>query len=250
MGRAALLARRPATAGTMRLVRRTATTTNTLDGATFAVEAVDPFRRTRTGKYFNQGVTWFHNFKPSLINELRFTYDWRRFVNQNSGAYSNLNQQLGLKGVRQDFGPRVTVTGYQTLGEGSNNERIQSPIKGSQITENLLWLKGNHSLKFGFERRTSTNDDLNRNTAGGVFGFNNVATGHGIAALLLGFVQNASVKRGAAHPEPDRQLRCFHPGRLEDYSEAHSQSRAALGHGYSSPRAVRQSHELVRHVRA
>jgi hypothetical protein len=168
-------------------------TSNTMDGATFAVEAVDPFRRTRAGKYFNQGVTWFHNFKPNLINELRFTYDWRRFVNLNSGAYSNLNEQLGLKGVRQEFGPRVTVTGYQTLGEGSNNERIQSPIKGSQFTENLLWLKGNHSIKIGFERRSSTNDDLNRNTAGGVFGFNNVATGHGIAALLLGFVQNASV---------------------------------------------------------
>jgi len=168
-------------------------TTDTLDGATFAVEAVDPFRRTRTGKYFNQGATWFHSFKPTLINELRFSYDWRRFVNRNSGAYSNLNQQLGLKGVRQDFGPRITVTGYQTLGEGSNNERIQSPIKGTQLTENLLWLKGSHSVKFGFERRTSTNDDLNRNTAGGVFGFNNVATGHGIAALLLGFVQSASV---------------------------------------------------------
>jgi hypothetical protein len=168
-------------------------TTDTLDGATFAVEAVDPFRRTRTGKYYNGSGTWFHNFKPNLINELRFSYDWRRFVNQNSGAYSNLNQQIGLKGVRQDFGPRITVTGYQTLGEGSNNERIQSPIKGTQLTENLLWLKGNHSVKFGFERRTSTNDDLNRNTAGGVFGFNNVATGNGVAALLLGFVQNASV---------------------------------------------------------
>ncbi len=168
-------------------------TTDTKDGATFAVESVDPFHRIRTGKYFNQGVTWFHNFKPTLINELRFNYDWRRFVNLNSGAYSNLNQQLGLKGVRQDFGPRITFTGYQTLGEGSNHERIQSPIKGSQLTENLLMLKGNHSIKFGFEHRTSSNDDLNRNTAGGVLGFNNVATGHGIAALLLGFVQSASV---------------------------------------------------------
>lgn len=154
---------------------------------------MDPFRRTRTGKYYSPSVTWFHSFKPSLINELRFSYDWRSFTNLNSGAYSNLNQQIGLNGVRQDFGPRITVTGYQTMGEGSNMERIQSPIKGHQITENLLWLKGNHSVKFGFERRGSTNDDLNRNTAGGVFGFNNLATGHGVAALLLGWVLNASV---------------------------------------------------------
>jgi outer membrane receptor protein involved in Fe transport len=168
-------------------------TSDTLDGATFAVEAIDPFRRTRTGKYYNEGATWFHNFRPTFISELRFNYDWRQFINRNSGAYSNLNQQLGLKGVRQDFGPRISITGYQTLGEGSNMERIQSPIVGTQLTENLLWLRGNHSVKFGFERRSSRNDDLNRNTAGGVFGFNNVATGHGLAALELGWVQSASV---------------------------------------------------------
>src|SRR5207249_3417352 len=146
-------------------------------------QALDPFHRTRTGKYFNESVTWFHNFKPTLINELRFNYDWRQFINLNSGAYTNLNQQLGLRGVRQDFGPRVTVTGYTTMGESSNMERIQSPIRGNQLTNNLLWLKGDHSIKIGFERRSSTNDDLNRNTAGGVFGFNNVATNHAVAAL-------------------------------------------------------------------
>ena len=168
-------------------------TSDTQDGPTFAVVAVDPFRRARVGKYYNESATWFHNFRSNFISELRFNYDWREFINRNSGAYTNLNQQLGLKGVRQDFGPRITVTGYQTLGEGSNMERIQSPIVGTQLTENLLWLKGKHSLKFGFERRSSRNDDLNRNTAGGVFGFNNTATGHGLAALELGWVQSASV---------------------------------------------------------
>lgn len=107
--------------------------TNTLDRGTFAAEAVDPFRRSRTGKYFNWGATWFHNFRLSLINELRFNYDWRQFINRNSGAYTNLNQQIGLAGVRQDFGPRVTVSGYQTLGEGSNHERIQSRSKAVSL---------------------------------------------------------------------------------------------------------------------
>jgi len=155
--------------------------------------AVDPVHRRRKNKFFNEGVTWFHNFTPTLIHELRFNYDWRHFVNLNSGAYSNLNQQLGLRGVKPEFAPRVTVTGFTTLGEGSNMERVQSPIRGTHLADNLLWLKGNHSLKIGFERRTSINDDLNRNTAGGVFGFNNVATNHGVAALLLGWVQSSNV---------------------------------------------------------
>ncbi|MBI3207374.1 MAG: TonB-dependent receptor [Candidatus Solibacter usitatus] len=164
-----------------------------IDNPTFATAAVDPFYRRRTNQFFNGGVTWFHNFKPSLINELRFNYDWREFINLNSGAYSDLNKQIGLKGVKQEFGPRVTITGFQTMGESSNMERIQSPIRGTHIADNMLWSKGKHNLKFGFERRTSVNDDLNRNTAGGLFGFTNTATGHGVAALLLGWVQSASV---------------------------------------------------------
>jgi hypothetical protein len=79
------------------------------------------------------------------------------------------------------------------MGEGSNMERIQSPIKGDLFNANILTIKGKHSIKVGFERRMSKNDDLNRNTAGGVFGFNNVATGHGLASLLMGWVQTASV---------------------------------------------------------
>ncbi len=157
------------------------------------VPAMDPVFRSRKNKFFNGGITWFHNFKPALINEFRFNYDWREFINLNSGAYTNFNQQIGLRGVKPEFGPRITVTGYTALGESSNNERIQSPIKGTHLADNLLLLKGDHSIKIGFERRSSMNDDLNRNTAGGLFGFNNVATGHGVAALLLGWVQSASV---------------------------------------------------------
>lgn len=157
------------------------------------VPAMDPVFRTRKNKFYNGGITWFHNFKPAFINEFRFNYDWREFINLNSGAYTNFNETIGLRGVNQKFAPRVNITGYTSMGESSNNERIQSPIKGTHIADNVLLLKGDHSIKIGFERRTSTNDDLNRNTAGGLFGFNNVATGHGIAALLLGWVQSASV---------------------------------------------------------
>jgi hypothetical protein len=157
------------------------------------VPAMDPAFRKRKNKFFNGGITWFHNFKPALINELRYNYDWREFINLNSGAYTNFNEQIGLRGVNPKFGPRINVTGYTQMAEGSNNERIQSPIKGTHLADNLLLLKGDHSIKIGFERRTSMNDDLNRNTAGGVFSFNNIATGHGVAALLLGWVQSASV---------------------------------------------------------
>jgi hypothetical protein len=154
--------------------------------------AADPVYRRRDNYYVNLAGTWFHNFTPSVINELRMNFDRRMFTNLNSGAYSNLNAKLGLKGVRQDFGPRVGVTGMQTIGEGSNMERIQFPIVGMHFVDHVLMVKGNHSLKTGFDLRYSRNDDLNRNTAGGVFNFNDVATGSGLAALLLGWVNSAN----------------------------------------------------------
>jgi hypothetical protein len=173
--------------------RLLASNNHTIDHPVWNSAPMDPFHRRRENSYYNASATWFHNLKPNLISELRFNYDRRHFVNLNSGAYSNLNQQLGLRGVKQEFAPRVTITGLTTMGEGSNHERIQSPIRGNHFAGNMLWLKGNHSIKAGFEHRMSRNDDLNRNTAGGVFGFNDVAAGHALAALLLGWVQSANV---------------------------------------------------------
>jgi len=154
--------------------------------------ALDPVYRRRKNYYVNAAGTWFHHFTPTLISEFRGNYDRRKFINLSSGAYTDYNQRLGLKGVNPAFGPRITVTGYTTMGEGSNHERIQFPIVGMNFVEHLLWVRGNHNVKFGADYRYSRNDDLNRNTAGGVFGFNNVATGHSIASLLLGWVQNAN----------------------------------------------------------
>lgn len=108
-------------------------------------------------------------------------------------AYTNLNQTLGLKGVNPQFGPRVTVAGYAQIGEGSNHERLQVPIWGIHLVNHVLWVKGKHSVKTGFEYRYGRNDDDNKNTAGGVFGFNDVATGHSLAAVLLGWVNNANI---------------------------------------------------------
>ncbi len=164
------------------------------DQPVWPIAAADPVHRRRQNYYVNVAGTWFHNFAPTVINEFRGNFDRRKFVNLNSGAYSNLNQQIGLKGVNPAFGPRVTATGgYTTIGEGSNHERIQFPIHGINLVNHVLWVKGNHNVKTGIDYRYSRNDDLNRNTSGGVFSFNDVATGHSTASMLLGWVQTANI---------------------------------------------------------
>ncbi len=155
--------------------------------------AIDPIHRRRDNYYVNIAGTWFHNFTPTVINEFRGNFDRRKFINRNSGAYSNFNQKIGLKGVNPAFAPRIVPTGYQAMSESSNHERIQFPIHGIHLVDHILMVRGNHSIKTGFEYRYARNDDLNRNTSGGVFNFNDVATGHSIASLLLGWVQSANI---------------------------------------------------------
>ena len=165
-----------------------------IDHPVWPVAAADPVHRRRNNYYFNLAGTWFHHFTPTVINEFRGNFDRRKFINQNSGAYSDLNKKIGLKGVNPAFGPRITASGgYTTIGEGSNHERIQFPIHGIHLVNHILWVRGSHSVKTGMEYRYARNDDLNRNTSGGVFGFNDTATGHAIASMLLGWVQSGNI---------------------------------------------------------
>jgi hypothetical protein len=110
---------------------------------------------------------------------------------------------LGIKGIVQDSnfpeinglsGDRIS---YPTLGYQANDVLAGTAY---QFIDTFTWLKGKHSMKFGFDYRWN---GLNaRNNAGpgnfnfgsdvtGLPGFNQ--TGHGFASMLLGQVSGASV---------------------------------------------------------
>jgi hypothetical protein len=166
---------------------------NNLEYGTWPVEVADPFSRRRDNSYYNVSGTWFRNLRPTIINEFRGNWDRRKFINRTGGAYSGLNGQLGIPGVDPEFAPLVTVAGYANIGNDSNQERLQVPIRGNHFADHLLFIRGSHSVKTGFEFRYGRNDDVNRNRAGGQFGFNDVATGHSLASLLLGWTQSATL---------------------------------------------------------
>jgi len=85
----------------------------------------------------------------------------------------------------------ATVSGLSNLGSGT--ERLQLPIQTRQIGDTLYWSRGKHQIKLGGEFRYSMNHDVNRNNAGGRFGFSNRATGYGLAELLLGWTNNLNI---------------------------------------------------------
>lgn len=165
---------------------------HTLTDSIFPTPGTDSFGVLAHDYYYNASGTWYHNFSPSLINEARYTYTRRQALSISAGANSTLDQQIGLSGINQAFFPTATVTGFQALGNTSQQQRLQSPIRSDQYANNVTFSHGKHQVKFGVEYRYSSNLDMYSPTAGGSFAFNNTATGSGLASLLLGWVNSAS----------------------------------------------------------
>ncbi|MCU1328607.1 MAG: TonB-dependent receptor, plug, partial [Bryobacterales bacterium] len=161
--------------------------------ALFPVAAADPFATTSLNYYYNASGTYYHNFSPGVINEARYTYTKRKAFAIGSAAGTNIASQIGLTGTDPSFFPTVVVQGFQTIGAPSQQQRLQGPIRSDAINDNLTIVRNKHTIKLGGEYRYSSNLDKYSPTAGGSFTFNNVATGSALAALQLGWVQQASL---------------------------------------------------------
>ncbi len=88
-------------------------------------------------------VSEFHAFRPNLANELRL-------------AYNRLNDDLAIPPTQfpgLDMFPSIVV---RELGVqiGPNINAPQASIQNTyQLADNVTWIKGNHSFKFGFDGR-------------------------------------------------------------------------------------------------
>jgi len=101
-------------------------------------------------------AAWSHTFSPNLLNEFRPGYTRLNFptgqpqhVRQPSAVgFPNIFPQLPSAA---DY-PQMALTGYFTLG-GTNNGPQPRKDQTYQLTDNLSWTKGKHSLKFGYAGR-------------------------------------------------------------------------------------------------
>lgn len=154
--------------------------------AVFPVAAADERAGPRENENRNFLGNWQRTLRPSLINEARYMYYKRKFINRGAGMGSGFNGQVKLGGVDPTVLARVTLTGHAGLGQ-STHERLQYPILTHQFSDSLLWVKGNHAVKVGLEYRYSSNTEDQNSSIGGQFGFSDRATNSGVASLLLGW---------------------------------------------------------------
>lgn len=140
----------------------------------------------------NLGVQWTKVWSSATVQEVRV--GWGRIRNARlSSDTEDWNARLGIGGTtsetvkdRLTVGPPiVNVTGYSSIVPFSNPfVRIHN---NWQYAYQLVQSRGNHSLRYGGEARTTRIDLDDWNTPNGNFTFTGRYTGNAIADMLLGF---------------------------------------------------------------
>lgn len=137
-------------------------------------------------------VTAFnYNFTPSLVNEFRFGFLLNTSGNTNPFDGSGFVGTTGLQGLQNLFYNGVPELDFNFLTP-LNSDRLSSVSKSRtfQYTDNLTWVKGRHSLKFGGDiRQIEAITPLGFNGADnyGTFDFTSATfTGQEFADFLIG----------------------------------------------------------------
>jgi hypothetical protein len=150
----------------------------------------------------NLTVQESHTFSPTIVNQFRTAWT---FFNDNLGFptldHDATSTEFGLLNLAPPtiaFGvPQLNVTGLSTLG--ASPFQPQGPRENIyNLADDFTWIKGKHSMKFGFDGRYYRPASKIQATPNGSFTFANQftnqpgvsGTGNAVADLLLGLPYN------------------------------------------------------------
>ncbi len=174
---------------------------DTYNSGTYGIPESDPLADITDVRVQSLLGAYTHVFRPGLVNEFRYTYLRRKFIDSRPGYQANLAAQIGLTGVSDAAFPAFTIPGYATLGNPTAVFRFQTPIVDQQIQDSIAWSHGKHAMKFGVEFRAGANDEIRDRGSAGVFAISPLITslpgvsetGNALASFLLGEVNAASI---------------------------------------------------------
>ena len=181
-------------------------------------------------------VSHGHIFTPSLFNTLKVAWN-RLLTNRGSPLDRNLNPEIGLKGANTELSgfALFTINGYAPLGPPANNPQF-SDSQTRQLTNDLLWTRGRHTLKAGGNFMFIQSPHRQAFQSNGTFTFNgnftrqssNNTFGNSFADFLLGIPFNSQLSNIAQ----GNQRRRIHSGYVQDDFKATSRLTLNLGVRY------------------
>ena len=129
-------------------------------------------------------LTWTLN--PATVNVFTFGYS-RNAITQvpvvSAVTRAGLSIPEVFPGNFYDSIPNVTLTGYGNIGVGGLTNNVNNVY---EWRDDLNHIRGNHSLKFGFDFLRLQKFSFAQNNSEGTFNFNGNVTGNAVADLLLG----------------------------------------------------------------
>jgi hypothetical protein len=184
---------------------RSVTTAPTVNCAGFCDTSISPLLGGISQPEQDRGLTVAYNYtiNNKLINEFRGGFNaLRDQLNANVNSATLLNQ-LGITGIPDvatvPTVPDVTIPGLQRTG-GLNTTRQQSKV--IQLLDDLTWVQGKHTFKFGGDARRLTDHDENvfGNYRAGQYVFNATSTvgatiGDPYTEFLLGYPDNVTLSQ-------------------------------------------------------
>lgn len=150
-------------------------------------------------------ISWTHIFSSRLLNDVR--YGFTRQENQLTSNFigSDIISQIGMQGVSTVGIPGVPdfeITGITSTDVSDPDQ--DSLDTGFNFIDDLSWVVGRHSMKFGMNViRDQIGGKNIPNSVYGVYNFTGIYTGSPYADFLLGIPQSTSL----TVPTPNPYLR-------------------------------------------
>jgi len=123
---------------------------------------------------------------PATVNVFTFGYS-RNAITQipvlSAVSRAGLNIPEVFPGNFYNSIPNVTLTGYGNVGVGGLTNNVNNVYEWK---DDLTHVRGNHSLKFGFDFMRLQKFSFPQNNSEGTFTFNGSVTGNAVADMLLG----------------------------------------------------------------
>jgi hypothetical protein len=154
----------------------------------YVANSVPPFGFRDSLRVADSAVlSWSHTFSPNLLNELRGGYTRDNNQIRSSVIGSNILSQVGIQGIGVTgipVYPEFSISGLTTAAQVPYFLGIGTDF---QVTDNLSWIKGSHTFKFGFD--VIRDREISSYYSGNLYGdysFRGAFTGAPYADFLLG----------------------------------------------------------------